>query len=97
MGFVFGCIADRINYKALLAPILVTTGILYIPIYLASCMTCAWIVVLMSFNLTILLGSNVVVSIASFILAASIDSSQYNKRYISGHTDGCFPFYWRSG
>ena len=61
-GFIFGCFADRIDYKALLAPVLITTGTLYIPIYLSTCMTCAWTVVLLSFNLTILIGSNVVVS-----------------------------------
>ena len=75
LGFLFGCIADRIDYKALLAPILVITGILYIPIYLSTCMTCAWTVILMSFNLTILIGSNVVVSESRLNLASSINSS----------------------
>ena len=72
-GFIFGCFADRIDYKALLAPVLITTGTLYIPIYLSTCMTCAWTVILLSFNLTILIGSNVVVSNSVISLASVAD------------------------
>ena len=78
-GFIFGCFADRIDYKALLAPVLITTGTLYIPIYLSTCMTCAWTVVLLSFNLTILIGSNVVVSYSVISLASAADCQKYKQ------------------
>lgn len=78
-GFIFGCFADRIDYKALLAPVLITTGTLYIPIYLSTCMTCAWTVILLSFNLTILIGSNVVVCNSVLSLASAADCQKYKQ------------------
>ena len=60
---VFGCVADRLNYRTLLPPVLLVSGIMFLPIYLSNCMTCWWTVSFLSMTNTVVIASNVVVSL----------------------------------